>query len=65
MPRWKTVQCKTAIVVRRTGGDIGWVEGRDFWYHEEMANASSDCPPEEMNAEDPLFILYVRVNRSA
>ena len=50
--------CKTAIVVRRTGGDIGWVEGRDFWYHEEMANASSDCPPEEMNAEDPLFILY-------
>ena len=50
--------CKTAIVVRRTGGDIDWVEGRDFWYHEEMANASSDCPPEEMNAEDPLFILY-------
>ena len=50
--------CKTAIVVRRTGGDVGWVEGRDFWYHEEMANASSDCPPTEMGAEDPLFILY-------
>jgi len=50
--------CKTAIVVKRTGGAIDWVEGRDFWYHDEMAKASSDCPPEEMNAEDPLFILY-------
>ena len=50
--------CKTSIVVRRTGGDINWVEGRDFWYHEEMAKASGDCPPAEMNAEDPLFILY-------
>ena len=50
--------CTTAIVVKRTGGDIGWVEGRDYWYHEEMENASADCPAEEMNAEDPLFILY-------
>jgi len=50
--------CKTAIVVKRTGGAIDWVEGRDFWYHDEMAKVSSDCPPEEMNAEDPLFILY-------
>ena len=50
--------CKTAIVIKRTGGDIDWVDGRDFWYHDEMAIASSDCPPEEMNAEDPLFILY-------
>jgi acetyl-CoA synthetase len=50
--------CKTTIVVKRTGGDIDWVDGRDFWYHDEMAKASSDCPPEEMNAEDPLFILY-------
>ena len=50
--------CKTSIVVRRTGGDINWVEGRDYWYHEEMANVSADCPAEEMNAEDPLFILY-------
>jgi acetyl-CoA synthetase len=46
------------IVIKRTGGDIGWVEGRDHWYHELMAEASPDCPPEEMNAEDPLFILY-------
>ena len=50
--------CTTCIVVRRTGGGIGWVEGRDCWYHEEMAGASADCPPAEMGAEDPLFILY-------
>ncbi len=49
---------KTCIVVRHTGGDIAWTEGRDVWYHELMADASADCPPEEMNAEDPLFILY-------
>ncbi len=46
------------LVVRRTGGDVGWVEGRDIWYHEAVDAASDDCPPEEMNAEDPLFILY-------
>ncbi len=50
--------CTTCIVVRRTGGEIGWVDGRDRWYEEEMAGASADCPPEEMGAEDPLFILY-------
>ena len=50
--------CTTCIVVRRTGGEIGWVDGRDCWYEEEMAGASADCPPEEMGAEDPLFILY-------
>ena len=50
--------CGTCIVVRRTGGKTGWVDGRDFWYHEEMAEASADCPPEEMGAEDPRFILY-------
>ncbi len=48
----------TVIVVRRTGGAIGWVEGRDVWYHEACGAASRDCPPEEMSAEDPLFILY-------
>ncbi|HEY8351849.1 MAG TPA: acetate--CoA ligase [Sphingomonadales bacterium] len=46
------------IVVRRTGGEINWVAGRDVWYHEEAAKVSADCPPEEMGAEDPLFILY-------
>ena len=50
--------CTTCFVIRRTGGEIGWVEGRDVWYHEAMAEASADCPPEEMSAEDPLFILY-------
>ena len=50
--------CTTCIVVRRTGGEIGWVDGRDYWYEDEMAGASADCPPEEMGAEDPLFILY-------
>ncbi len=50
--------CTTVVVVRRTGGDITWVEGRDVWYHEAMESASSDCPPEEINAEDPMFILY-------
>jgi len=48
----------TVIVVRRTGGTVGWTAGRDVWYHELVANASSDCAPEVMGAEDPLFILY-------
>ena len=54
-------QCPTVrkcIVVRRTGADIAWEDGRDAWYHEAMTTASADCPPEEMAAEDPLFILY-------
>ena len=50
--------CTTCIVVRRTGNAINWVEGRDHWYHEGVAEAAADCPAEEMNAEDPLFILY-------
>ena len=50
--------CKTVIVVRRTGGEINWVEGRDIWYHDAMNTASADCPAEEINAEDPMFILY-------
>ena len=51
-------EVRDVIVVRHTGGDIDWVEGRDLWYHEVCAAASPDCPPEEMSAEDPLFILY-------
>ena len=50
--------CKTTIVVKRTGGDINWIDGQDIWYHEEMEKASSECVPTEMNAEDPMFILY-------
>ena len=49
---------KKVIVVRRTGGNVGWVPGRDVWYHEATATAASDCPPEAMSAEDPMFILY-------
>jgi acetyl-CoA synthetase len=49
---------KTVIVVKHTGGDIGWVDGRDVWYHAETEKAAADCPAEEMSAEDPLFILY-------
>ena len=48
----------TCIVVRRTGNDVPWRDGRDVWYHEAMADASADCPAEELDAEDPLFILY-------
>ncbi len=48
----------TVLTVRRTGGDIDWHPERDVWYHDAMAEASADCPPEEMDAEDPLFILY-------
>ena len=46
------------LVVRRTGGDIAWDPDRDTWLHEAEAVVSTDCPPEEMSAEDPLFILY-------
>ncbi|MBU6949778.1 acetate--CoA ligase [Hahella sp. HN01] len=46
------------IVVKRTGADVAWREGRDLCYQEVMAQASDDCPAEVMNAEDPLFILY-------
>lgn len=48
----------TCIVVKRTGGDIEWNDDRDVWYHDVVDAASTDCPPEEMDAEDPLFILY-------
>jgi len=46
------------IVVKRTGVSVEMKEGRDVWWHQEMADASSVCEPEEMDAEDPLFILY-------
>ncbi len=46
------------LVIRNTGTDIGWVDGRDVWLHEMEEQVSADCPCEEMGAEDPLFILY-------
>ena len=48
----------TCIVVKRGGDPVKWQEGRDIWYHEALADASADCPAEEMDADDPLFILY-------
>jgi acetyl-CoA synthetase len=46
------------LVVRHTGVDVEWVDGRDAWLHELEPRVDEDCPCEEMNAEDPLFILY-------
>jgi len=48
----------TVLVVERTQGKIDWVEGRDIWYHEAIHGISDHCPPEPMDAEDPMFILY-------
>jgi len=48
----------TVIVVKRTGNDVDWVEGRDVWYGDIVESASAEHEPEVMNAEDPLFILY-------
>jgi len=49
---------KKVLVVRHTGGKIGFEAGRDIWFHEEAAKVPATCTPEPMNAEDPLFILY-------
>ena len=48
----------TCLVIQRTSGDIDWLEGRDVWYHDASNNVSSECHPEIMDSEDPLFILY-------
>ncbi|MBY6211794.1 acetate--CoA ligase [Microbulbifer agarilyticus] len=48
----------TAVVVKRTGANVDWDSKRDIWYAESVAEQSTDCAPEPMNAEDPLFILY-------
>jgi len=49
---------KHCIVLKRTGGKIGWTEGRDLWWHELLAKQQPTCKAEPMSAEDPLFILY-------
>ncbi|NNJ69239.1 MAG: acetate--CoA ligase [Boseongicola sp.] len=46
------------LVVKRTGQQVAWRHDLDVWLHEAEENVPADCPPEEMNAEDPLFILY-------
>ncbi len=48
----------TVIVVKRTGGDVSWNEQRDVWYHDAIEQVKSECEPEPMDSEDPLFILY-------
>ena len=48
----------TCIVIQRGGEAVEWDDKRDVWYHEALSEASADCAPEEMDAEDPLFILY-------
>jgi acetyl-CoA synthetase len=53
-----TDSLKSVLVVRNTGGEVGWTDGRDHWYHELAETVDADCPVEPMNAEDPLFILY-------
>jgi acetyl-CoA synthetase len=49
---------RTVLVVRHTGGETGWCDQRDRWYHQEVEQVDADCPAEEMGAEDPLYILY-------
>ncbi|MEM1089708.1 MAG: acetate--CoA ligase [Pseudomonadota bacterium] len=46
------------LVVRNTGGNVEWSDDRDYWYHELAEDVDEHCPPVEMGAEDPLFILY-------
>ena len=48
----------TVFVVKRTGGAIDWTDGRDVWYHDACGAEPATCIPEEMGAEDPLFVLY-------
>ncbi|MCA8978910.1 MAG: acetate--CoA ligase [Planctomycetes bacterium] len=48
----------TVVVVRRGENEVAWNDARDVWYHDLVADRSADCPPEPMDAEDPLFILY-------
>ena len=54
----KCPNVKKCIVVKRTGNEVNWVDDRDVWYENITKNASAECEPEEMGAEDPLFILY-------
>ena len=54
----KSLGDEKVVVIRRTGGSCAMHAGRDFWYHELAANVVAQCPPAEMGAEDPLFILY-------
>ena len=54
----KTPSIAKTLVVKRTGAAVDMLDGRDIWWHEALSSANSACAPEEMDAEDPLFILY-------
>lgn len=54
----KCPDVRTVLVLKRTSGSVAWDDTRDVWYHELVGEQSDTCPPEEMAAEDPLFILY-------
>ena len=54
----QTPSIEHIIVVKRTGHEVTMKDGRDLWWHQEIANAELYCEPERMDAEDPLFILY-------
>ena len=54
----KTPSIEKTLVVKRTGAAVNMLDGRDVWWHEALGSADSACAPEEMDAEDPLFILY-------
>ena len=56
LPECPTIE--SCIVVKRTGGNVDWQDGRDVWYHDATAAVSADCPPTSMDSEAPLFILY-------
>ncbi len=49
---------ENVLVVKNTGNEVAWDDARDHWLHDELEQVDAECPPEEMNAEDPLFILY-------
>ena len=54
----KGSEVEAVLIVRHLGGEVDWTEGRDHWLHELADLVPDECPPEPMNAEDPLFILY-------
>src|SRR5918994_1351740 len=53
-----TPSIEKVVVLRRTGNDVAWTEGRDVWWHDLVEGQSTDCPPEAMDAEDLLYLLY-------
>jgi acetyl-CoA synthetase len=53
-----TPTIEKSLVVRRTGQPVEWTDGRDVWWHEIVPRQSADCPPEQMESEDMLYLLY-------